>query len=457
MDISLDYINQVIARNDGRKGAGAGKAPASSDIDPKLQATTGAFRPQDIAALQEQKRYWTEAIEDKKQQQAQQQAYQQALAQHRQDMAQINQRERLQTAIKSGNRAQQYDRVQEYLANNENARKLWNLEHGMNTNQNAAAQRMRDAQALRGQMSGAELSAYEAAAEAYRQYGGLYAAGQTLKDLIQGSLTNAAGNLITTVQAAKQDWDERTEALESVYEQPRSANPLEAYGQITNNYRDALKRQEEQRAPENTYNETLSGLELARKGSEQVQRGGAALTGGGKMVYDLAGSVVSNAPAMALAAIPGVGPAASLGTLGAQAAGGKIDELSARGIGNREALGRGLVSGVIESATEVLPVSNWTKIIQQGGKSALRNIATQAFGEATEEGVSYIANYIADKMANDPEAEFSLQDLAYSAAMGAASGGIYGAAGTGINRAVNRVRSAGQNTAQQSAQNQPGG
>lgn len=457
MDISLDYINQVIARNDGRKGAGAGKAPASSDIDPKLQATTGAFRPQDIAALQEQKRYWTEAIEDKKQQQAQQQAYQQALAQHRQDMAQINQRERLQTAIKSGNRAQQYDRVQEYLANNENARKLWNLEHGMNTNQNAAAQRMRDAQALRGQMSGAELSAYEAAAEAYRQYGGLYAAGQTLKDLIQGSLTNAAGNLITTVQAAKQDWDERTEALESVYEQPRSANPLEAYGQITNNYRDALKRQEEQRAPENTYNETLSGLELARKGSEQVQRGGAALTGGGKMVYDLAGSIVSNAPAMALAAIPGVGPAASLGTLGAQAAGGKIDELSARGIGNREALGRGLVSGMIESATEVLPVSNWTKIIQQGGKSALRNIATQAFGEATEEGVSYIANYIANKMANDPEAEFSLQDLAYSAAMGAASGGIYGAAGTGINRAVNRVRSAGQNTAQQSAQNQPGG
>lgn len=457
MDISLDYINQVIARNDARKGAGAGRAPASSGIDPKLQATTGAFRPQDTAAMQEQRDYWTKAIENKKQQQARQQAYQQALAQHRQDMEQINQREQLQTAIKSGNRAQQYDRVQEYLANNENAQKLWNLEHGMNTNQNAVAQRRREAQALRGQMSGAELSAYEAAEEAYRQYGGLYAAGQTLKDLVQGSLTNAAGNLITTVQAAKQDWDERTEALEGVYEQPRSANPLEAYGQITNNYRDALKRQEEQRAQENTYNETLSGLELARKGSEQVQRGGAALTGSGKIVYDLAGSIVSNAPAMALAAIPGVGPAASLGTLGAQAAGGKIDELSARGIGNREALGRGLVSGVIESATEVLPVSNWTRIIQQGGKSALRNIATQAFGEATEEGVSYIANYIADKMANDPEAEFSLQDLAYSAAMGAASGGIYGAAGTGINRAVNRVRSAGQNTAQQSAQNRPGG
>lgn len=457
MDISLDYINKVIARNDARKEAGAGRAPASSGIDPKLQATTGAFRPQDTAALQEQRDYWTKAIENKKQQQARQQAYQQALAQHRQDMEQINQREQLQTAIKSGNRAQQYDRVQEYLANNENAQKLWNLEHGMNTNQNAVAQRRREAQALRGQMSGAELSAYEAAEEAYRQYGGLYAAGQTLKDLVQGSLTNAAGNLITTVQAAKQDWDERTEALEGVYEQPRSANPLEAYGQITNNYRDALKRQEEQRAQENTYNETLSGLELARKGSEQVQRGGAALTGSGKIVYDLAGSIVSNAPAMALAAIPGVGPAASLGTLGAQAAGGKIDELSARGIGNREALGRGLVSGVIESATEVLPVSNWTRIIQQGGKSALRNIATQAFGEATEEGVSYIANYIADKMANDPEAEFSLQDLAYSAAMGAASGGIYGAAGTGINRAVNRVRSAGQNTAQQSAQNRPGG
>ncbi|MBP1557265.1 MAG: hypothetical protein J6A76_05075, partial [Oscillospiraceae bacterium] len=45
---------------------------------------------------------------------------------------------------------------------------------------------------------------------------------------------------------------------------------------------------------------------------------------------------------------------------------------------------------------------------------------------------SYIANYVADKAANDPQASFSPSELAQAAAAGAISGGIMGGAGTAI-------------------------
>ena len=454
MDISLDYINQVIARNNASREAGAKAASASSGVDQKLQASTGAFRPQDIAALQNQKKYWTTAMEDREQQRARQQsewdrqqAYQQALDQHRQDMEHIRQRERLETATRSGNKDLQYRSVQEYLSGSEKARTLWDLEHGGNTNQNAAAQRKKDAEAVRASMSGAELSAYDAAMKVYDQYGGLYNAGRMVGDLVAGSLKNAAGNVMTTGQSAAKDYKNRAEALQQVYQQERSVNPLKAFAEVNSSYGQELDKTKEE-----VLDESSTGLQLAREGSEQLQRGAAGLNGGGKVAYDLASSMIANAPSMALALIPGVGPAASLGTLGAQAAGGKIDELSARGIENREALKRGVVSGVIESATEVLPVSNWVDIIKNGGKKAAINIAKQALGEATEEGASYVLNYIADKAFQDPEAEFSLQDLAASAAMGAASGGIYGAVGTGINRIGNKVASSTQQNGEKVAQ-----
>ena len=47
--------------------------------------------------------------------------------------------------------------------------------------------------------------------------------------------------------------------------------------------------------------------------------------------------------------------------------------------------------------------------------------------------MSYLANYLADVAAQDPEAEFSLQELARSAAGGALSGGVFGGAAMGIN------------------------
>lgn len=349
MAIGLDYIQKVIARNNAKKQAGAQAAPA---VFGKYTGFEGDAPT--VARMQQNQR--DQLVATAEQRKA---AYQQQLEQHQRNMQQIRQREAIQTATQSGDKELQYKRVQEYLNSNQTGKELWNLEHGVSTNQNAAAQRRRAAEELRSQMSGAELSAYEAAEEAYDQYGGLYAAGKTVGDLLQGSLKNAAGNLMTAVQAVEKDYQDRADALETVYQQERSGNPFKVFAQVNSAYDDALKRQESERAQKDYFSEdTLRGLALAREGSEQLQRGAAGLNGGGKAAYDLASSMIANAPGMALALIPGVGPAASLGTLGAQAAGGKIDELSARGIENREALKRGVVSGIIESATEVLPVSN---------------------------------------------------------------------------------------------------
>lgn len=437
MDVSLDYINKVIARNNASKQAGTQAAPAVFGIYKGFEGDAPT-----VARMRENQR--VQAIENA---QERQRAYQAQLEQHQKDMQQINQREALERAAQSGNKDLQYRSVQEYLSGSEKARTLWDLEHGGNTNQNAAAQRKKDAEAVRASMSGAELSAYDAAMKVYDQYGGLYNAGRMVGDLVAGSLKNAAGNVMTTGQSAAKDYKNRVEALQQVYQQERSVNPLKAFAEVNSSYRQELDKTKEE-----VLDESSTGLQLAREGSEQLQRGAAGLNGGGKVAYDLASSMIANAPSMALALIPGVGPAASLGTLGAQAAGGKIDELSARGIENREAIKRGVVSGVIESATEVLPVSNWVDIIKNGGKKAAINIAKQALGEATEEGASYVLNYIADKAFQDPEAEFSLQDLAASAAMGAASGGIYGAVGTGINRIGNKVASSTQQNGEKVAQ-----
>jgi hypothetical protein len=65
-------------------------------------------------------------------------------------------------------------------------------------------------------------------------------------------------------------------------------------------------------------------------------------------------------------------------------------------------------------------------VVKSGGKPALKNILRQAGIEASEEGVSYLANYIADKAAKDPSASFSLNELAQNMGSGAISGSVLG-------------------------------
>lgn len=155
-------------------------------------------------------------------------------------------------------------------------------------------------------------------------------------------------------------------------------------------------------------------------------------SGTGRFLGEAALSIGSNlAKLPANAIIPG----ASLALMGAEAAAGKAYELGQQGVNAGQALTRGLVSGGIEALTEKIPLDNLVDIIKTGGKTGLMNVLKQAVTEAGEEGVAYLLNFGADKVAGDPEAEFVWNDFIRSMGLGALSGGIMGGGATAINRA----------------------
>lgn len=165
-------------------------------------------------------------------------------------------------------------------------------------------------------------------------------------------------------------------------------------------------------------------------------------------------SAGQNVPAMAAALVPAVGPALSGGIMAASAGGSRAYELQQQGADAGEAFWRGAVSGGIELATEKLSIDNFLEIAKgTGAKNAVQNLLRQMGVEASEEGASYALNFIADKAARDPHAEFSLAELANSAAGGAFSGGIFGGAGLAVNRLLYAPQTAQQ--AQDTAQAVP--
>lgn len=164
-------------------------------------------------------------------------------------------------------------------------------------------------------------------------------------------------------------------------------------------------------------------------------------TGAGKLMTKAGLSMLQMAPFLAANVIPGAGQAISLGGMGALAAGQKAGELQMNGTGAGEALARGLVSGGIEAFTEKIPMDSLLKLVKGGGgTNFIKAVAKQAGIEATEESASYTMNWLADKAARDPNAKFSLSDLAENAAVGAISGGVFGAGGHVIGSAMTAGR-----------------
>lgn len=175
---------------------------------------------------------------------------------------------------------------------------------------------------------------------------------------------------------------------------------------------------------------------MLREANEAQANAEAGLAPAPRWLTEQGISLAGNAPVMAASAIPVVGPAVGSIMMGGQAAGQRSFELNERGIGARESLTRGLTSGAIEAATERLPLGQMSKILHSGGVNAVKNILIQMGEEATEESASYFMNYVADKAAQDPDAKFSLQELARSAAGGAFGGLVFGAAGAVGSRGV---------------------
>lgn len=173
-----------------------------------------------------------------------------------------------------------------------------------------------------------------------------------------------------------------------------------------------------------------AGMNLMRGSARYREQALEGLEGVPRFLGETALSIGQNAALLPTAAINPALPLVAMGTISAA---DKMYELNERGISPSEAITRGAASGLIEAATEKIPLDSLLGVIKTGGSGALRNILRQAGIEAGEESVSYVVNYIADKAAQDPEADFSLSELAQAAASGALSGGVFGTFGTAYN------------------------
>ncbi|OUP53975.1 hypothetical protein B5F17_01830 [Butyricicoccus pullicaecorum] len=152
----------------------------------------------------------------------------------------------------------------------------------------------------------------------------------------------------------------------------------------------------------------------------------------GKFLTDAGISIAQNAPSMALAALGPLGAAAGAAYMGTSAAGSKAYEVQANGGSANEALTRGIVSGLIEGVTEKFSIDSFLKSVQGTGtaRQMIKNMLRQMGVEASEEGASYALNYLSDKVAKDPNATFSLAELAQNMGMGAVSGAVFGGLGS---------------------------
>ncbi len=155
----------------------------------------------------------------------------------------------------------------------------------------------------------------------------------------------------------------------------------------------------------------------------------------GKNLTEAAISVGDNLVKMALT---GFNPSATLVAMGASAAGQRANELSNSGVAANDALGRGIVSGVIEGLTEKIGVDNLYSIVKSNNVKVLADILKQAAAEGTEEGLGSVLNYAADRMAGDNE-KFDWNDMAQSVIQGALSGAMFGIGGVATNKALSAI------------------
>lgn len=252
-------------------------------------------------------------------------------------------------------------------------------------------------------------------------------------------------SLVDTVKQAisNQSENEENEAFTRLEEQEKqlelqlqNMQSQDENGKVPADYQqvyDELQRVREEKNSlkvEKGVDQNLWSQKVLREANEAQANAEAGLAPAPRWVAEQAISLASNAPTMAASAVPVVGPALGSLVMGAQAAGQRAFELNEQGKSAGEALGRGTVSGIIEAATEKLPLERMAEILHSGGANAVKNILRQMGTEATEEGVSYFLNYVSDLAAADPDAKFSLAELAQSAAGGAFGGLVFGTAGT---------------------------
>lgn len=187
--------------------------------------------------------------------------------------------------------------------------------------------------------------------------------------------------------------------------------------------------------PDWTYGNPVStesiGYKRYQKANEYFEKAQEGLTPSQQKAMGLAASIAQNAVTLPTAFI---NPSAPLIIMGANSAANRANELTSQGKTATEALGRGLLSGAIEAATEKLPLDDLLTIAKTGGKSVVKNVLKQMGTEGAEELASYIMNYAADVSSNDKNAKFSAREALDSFLGGAVSGGITGGVATAFGK-----------------------
>lgn len=258
------------------------------------------------------------------------------------------------------------------------------------------------------------------------------------------SLVDTSRQVSANVEESRQNEEYRQleEQEQQLELQLQGMNSTAADGSVPADYQAVYNQLQEvkKRKNELTVNKGVDpnkwSQRMLREANEAQANAEAGLAPAPRWLTEQGISLAGNAPVMAASAIPVVGPAVGSIMMGGQAAGQRSFELNEQGKGARESLTRGLTSGAIEAATERLPLGQMSKILHSGGVNAVKNILIQMGEEATEESASYFLNYVADKAAQDPNAKFSLQELAQSAAGGAFGGLVFGTAGAVGSRAA---------------------
>lgn len=273
MDVSLDYINEVIARSNASKEAGAKEAPASSAsgtgmdrIDRQIQAKKerqaaaeteqqktqkaiqGNTKYQKLWALEHGTNGGADAIAKRR---TAAQALRQSMTAQEVDtydrlasetesrtagmseeslpknayQLYLQEQEQKKKEFSAEKRKDKYDAVQDYLATDEKAGALWEAEHKLIRNEE-------EIQQLRSAMSTQEQQVYDAAKQARKEYGGTpYEIGQNIGYLAESAGTglvsgvaNIYNNLIDTDQAAREMMARYTVAAAGDEEAAREQN-----------------------------------------------------------------------------------------------------------------------------------------------------------------------------------------------------------------------------------------
>lgn len=163
-----------------------------------------------------------------------------------------------------------------------------------------------------------------------------------------------------------------------------------------------------------------------------------ATAGMGTVGRNLTGAAISVGDNLTTMALTGFNPTAAVAMMGVSAAGQRTNELSNKGARAGDALGRGILSGVIEGLTEKIGIDSLYDIVGGNKVSLLSNLFKQAASEGTEEGLSSILNFAVDRMAGDKE-KFDWDDMAQSVIQGALSGAMFGLGGTFVNYAAPKL------------------